>query len=368
MRTACRCGSSYRACAVPQIDGAPWQFSSPQFRRTLAWHIANRPFGTVAGKIQYKHASIAMFEGYSGGSPSGFRREVEQERALGQLDDVVEHYEQAVRCGLAAAGSAAARVQAEFVRIRDELGDLPGSIVDPQRLRAMLAHRGRTLYVGLLADCFFDPETALCLDHGKDDLDYTALSQCRPDRCPNACITRRQLSPWQASIAEAERLLADRRLPPLQRTALEQDVERMRRLVAPQFECLAPPSPGHHLRWRGHRVALGDRRQVLEPVQPVGLEAALPVVEAGAVDAAPPARLGDVARSAALRLNLRQLQHCHPPVRQLLRGVLRGQPPSRLRHARSSLPAAWTSPDCKTRRLRRQINVGCSFPSSLDRA
>jgi hypothetical protein len=28
----------------------------------------------------------------------------------------------------------------------------------------MLAHLGRTLHVGLLADCFFDPDTALCLD------------------------------------------------------------------------------------------------------------------------------------------------------------------------------------------------------------
>jgi hypothetical protein len=81
--------------AIPRVDDRPWWFTPRQFRRTLAWYIANRPFGTVAGKIQYKHASIAMFEGYAGSIPSGFRREVEQERALGQLDDVVEHYEEA---------------------------------------------------------------------------------------------------------------------------------------------------------------------------------------------------------------------------------------------------------------------------------
>ncbi|MCR5857374.1 hypothetical protein [Mesorhizobium sp. J428] len=224
--------------AIPQVDGASWWFTTRQFRRTLAWHVANRPFGTVAGKIQHKHTSIAMFEGYSGSSPSGFRQEVEQERALGQLDDVVEHYEQAVRHNLPPAGPAAARLRAEFTRIRDELGDLPGRIVEPQRLRAMLAHLGRTLHVGLLADCFFDPDTALCLDQDKDDLDRTmpALSQCRPDRCPNACITRRHLPPWQASIAEAGRLLEDHRLSPLQRTALTQDIERMRRLIAPLLE------------------------------------------------------------------------------------------------------------------------------------
>jgi hypothetical protein len=148
---------------IPRVDDRPWWFTPRQFRRTLVY-IANRPFGTVAGKIQYKHASIAMFEGYAGSIPSGFRREVEQERALGQLDVVVEHYEEAIRRGLPPTGPAAARLRSEFARIRDELGDFPGHIVDAQRLRAMLAHLGRTLHVGLLADCFFDPDTALCLD------------------------------------------------------------------------------------------------------------------------------------------------------------------------------------------------------------
>ena len=44
----------------------------PPVRRTIAWHIANRPFGTIAGMIQYKHASVAAFEGYAGSSRSGF--------------------------------------------------------------------------------------------------------------------------------------------------------------------------------------------------------------------------------------------------------------------------------------------------------
>ena len=227
--------------AIPHADGRPWWFTPSQFRRTLAWYIANRPFGTVAGKIQYKHASIAMFEGYSGSSPSGFRREVEQERALGQIDDVVEHYEEAIKRGLPPAGPAAARLRTEFARIRSELGDLPGRVVDAQRLRSMLGHLARTLHVGLLADCFFDPDTALCLDRENTTADRTvpALSHCRPDRCPNACVTRRHLAPWQASIAEGEHLLQDRRLSSLQRQVLTEDNERKRRLIAPLLE--GPP-------------------------------------------------------------------------------------------------------------------------------
>jgi hypothetical protein len=36
-----------------------------QLRSTVAWCIANRPFGTIAGVIQYKHAGIADYEGMS---------------------------------------------------------------------------------------------------------------------------------------------------------------------------------------------------------------------------------------------------------------------------------------------------------------
>jgi hypothetical protein len=148
---------------------------------------------------------------------------------------VVEHYEEAIKRGLPPAGPAAARLRNEFARIRDELGDLPGRIVDAQRLRSMLGHLGRTLHVGLLADCFFDPDTALCLDreNATTDRSAPALSHCRPDRCPNACVTRRHLAPWQASIAEGEHLLQDRRLSSLQRQVLTEDNERKRRLIAP---------------------------------------------------------------------------------------------------------------------------------------
>jgi hypothetical protein len=38
--------------------------------------------------IQYKHASVAAFEGYAGASRSGFRVEIETERRLGQIDDI----------------------------------------------------------------------------------------------------------------------------------------------------------------------------------------------------------------------------------------------------------------------------------------
>lgn len=222
------------APAIPYgPNGQPWRFTTRQFRRTIAWYIANRPFGTVAGKIQYKHASIAMFEGYAGTSASGFRQEVDRERALGQLDDIVEHYED-FRRGLKSTGPASARLFNEFERVQKNLDDFPGRIADQTRVRAMLGQLSRTLHVGYLNDCFFDPATALCLDRsGTADRSAPVLSHCTPDRCPNSCISHQHLPPWQASIAEADTLLANRRLPVLQRDVLIRDNERKRRLIAP---------------------------------------------------------------------------------------------------------------------------------------
>ena len=98
----------------------------------------------------------------------------------------------------------------------------------------MLAHLARTLHVGHLNDCFFEPATALCLDKRSKDIPAApALSRCAPDRCPNACITQRHLPVWEASIAEADHLLQDKRLPRFQREALQRDNDRKRKLIAP---------------------------------------------------------------------------------------------------------------------------------------
>jgi hypothetical protein len=102
----------------PGPDGKPWRITTRQFRRTVAWHIANRPFGTVAGMIQYKHSSIAAYEGNAGSSRSGFRNEVERERALGQLDDVLSYFERH-RAGEVLMGPAAVRISGELQQTID---------------------------------------------------------------------------------------------------------------------------------------------------------------------------------------------------------------------------------------------------------
>ncbi|MDN5757063.1 MAG: hypothetical protein L0H59_00810 [Tomitella sp.] len=162
----------------------PWAFDTRQFRRTLAWHIAHQPFGVVAGARQYKHAAVTVFEGYAGTSASGFADEVAAEQAAARLDYVEDLYHDWNEGGKSA-GGAAARIDAEFDRIRNELGDLPGVVASPDRLRSMLQHLTRTLHPGILNDCFYHAETAVCRQRAKPlGRPVPMLDMCL--RCPNS--------------------------------------------------------------------------------------------------------------------------------------------------------------------------------------
>ena len=77
-----RCRELGRNDLIPTVNGRPWRLTSRQFRRTLAWFIARRPGGSIAGAIAYRHHAVQLFEGYAGTSDSGFRAEVEAEEAL----------------------------------------------------------------------------------------------------------------------------------------------------------------------------------------------------------------------------------------------------------------------------------------------
>ena len=216
----------------PGPGGVPWRITTRQFRRTIAWHIANRPFGTIAGMIQYKHASVAAFEGYAGSSTSGFRAEVEAQRALGQIDDILDYFDDR-RAGGSPSGPAGPRIARALDAAADTLGPLPAMIADRARLRTLLASLARTLHVGPLADCFFDPSTALCLKRATAPDRMTPLiALCEPTRCPNACITQRHRPAWERAAADAALLLREKRLPEPQRVVLQQELARVEAVLA----------------------------------------------------------------------------------------------------------------------------------------
>lgn len=212
--------------------GMPWAFNTRQFRRSLAWHIAHQPFGVVAGAKQYKHAQIAMFEGYAGTSASGFAAEVAAEEAVAQLDYLEELYRD-WNDGGTSGGGAASRINAEFDRIRRELGDLPGVVARPSRLRTMLAHLTKTLHPGVLGDCFYQRETAVCAKRANTlGRPLPLLNMC--STCPNArrsAVHLPRLTTARDQARQALQLADGKPLPPLQQAALTNHVAELDHLI-----------------------------------------------------------------------------------------------------------------------------------------
>ena len=98
----------------------------------------------------------------------------------------------------------------------------------------------RTLHVGVLADCFFDPSTALCLKQAaQPEASAPLVSLCQPTRCPNACVTARHRPAWAKAAGEAQALLREKRLSGPQRTALEGDLARFEGVLRRNWPGLA---------------------------------------------------------------------------------------------------------------------------------
>ena len=113
-------------------------------------------------------------------------------------------------------------------------------IADRARLRVMLASVARTFHVGPLADCFFDPATALCLKRvTTPDPRQPLTALCEPTRCPNACITARHRPAWERAADDARAHLRERRMSDLQRRALEGELDRLTAVIAG----IDPPAP-----------------------------------------------------------------------------------------------------------------------------
>lgn len=173
-------------CIPPDKWGFRWQWTSKQLRRTLAWFIANQPFGVAAGTIQFGHAADLMFEGYAGTSPSGFRDEIEQERELARLADIVELYEEHI-AGHTPGGPFGRRLGDEFDTIQRELDALPGVVASEERRNKMLKNLAVTLHPGFLNDCFYYADHALCR-LGSEAGEGPRWLACQPTKCPNSCV------------------------------------------------------------------------------------------------------------------------------------------------------------------------------------
>jgi hypothetical protein len=214
---------------IPDDNGQPWRWQSRQLRRTLAWYIASQPFGVIAGMLQYGHASVLMFEGYAGNSASGFQSEIEEERRLARLGDVVQMYDD-WKAGSSPGGPMRSKLVAEFATVRQELGDLPGSVIDNRRREKMLSNTAVTLHPGFINDCFFYADHALCIKGAGADA-QPAFARCQPGRCPNSVVAKRHIPALQSCLTDAEHMNKAKNLSPIQRHAIDAQIDTYQLLL-----------------------------------------------------------------------------------------------------------------------------------------
>jgi len=188
-------------------------------------------FGQAFGQFQYPAPPL-------GTSQSGFAAEVASEEAVAKLDYLEDLY-QDWNDGGPAAGGAAEKINGEFARIRRELGDLPGVVAAPARLRAMLQHLTKTLHPGVLNDCFYQATTAVCAKRANQlRQPLPMLNSCSV--CPNArrsavhlprLITARdQLRDALLPATPTGKNTAA--LPPLQQIALTDHLTNLDQMIA----------------------------------------------------------------------------------------------------------------------------------------
>jgi hypothetical protein len=217
------CAATGCSDTIPDVDGRPWHITTRQFRRTLAWFIARRPGGAIAGAIAYRHHSIQMFEGYAGTSDSGFRAEVEAEQALARAEHLLAMIDHNEHTQLR--GPAAAEAQQRLTELGNQARFAGVTITDPRRLQRLMNRDDPAVYPGPYATCVHDHTKALC--HALAGLNGQAatpdLDNCKPLACRNVALTPENLTAWRDELKTIDADLAARPLlPPLLQAQLEQ--------------------------------------------------------------------------------------------------------------------------------------------------
>ena len=222
------CGSRGRADGIPPVNGMEWNLTTRQFRRTLAWFIARRPGGVIAGAIQYRHTRVRMFEGYAGTSESGFRAEVEAEETIARgemLGDIITDHGHHRLAGPAAA-EAEARLEAFEKTVRFD-----GKVItDRKRMQRFMARNDPRIYPGQFVTCSDNPERRLCQ---LGDKALPSLGDCQPMLCRNAAFTEDNRASWRERKGELEAELGSgEALAPLYRIAVETKLDEVDAFLA----------------------------------------------------------------------------------------------------------------------------------------
>ncbi|MDX2544085.1 hypothetical protein ACOT81_20930 [Streptomyces sp. WI04-05B] len=228
------CTAHGRPDHIPSERGHTPHLTTRRFRRTLAWFIARRPGGTIAGALQYRHQGIQMFEGYAGTSDSGFRDEVEAEEALTRGQFLAGMSTDDDRPALTGPAGAEAEARlAAFARHTVFDGQV---VTDEARLRRIIARHDPHLYPGNFLTCVYNPDRALCRTPS-GPAETPVMADCQPLACRNAALTPANRHALAGHLARLEDALANGdRLAPYVRHRMEEQ----HRAMAAFLDCHAP--------------------------------------------------------------------------------------------------------------------------------
>ncbi|MEU2620210.1 hypothetical protein ABZ642_19115 [Streptomyces sp. NPDC007157] len=198
------CRRTGRDDSVPLVNKQEWKITTSQFRRTLAWFIARRPGGVIAGALQYRHLRVQMFEGYAGTSESGFRDEVEAEDAIARgekLGDLITSHE-----FHRLTGPAAAEAESRLATFERHV-QFDGKVInDRKRLQRHMNRHDPHIYPGEYVTCVHNRDRALC--HRSDGMEGPSLPDCQPLSCRNVALTSENLAHMRDALTAYDRELA----------------------------------------------------------------------------------------------------------------------------------------------------------------
>lgn len=207
-----------------EVDGVPavWRFNLRQFRRTLARHIVRQPFGVIAGMLQYKHVSVATFEGYAGIEPE-WTRMVSAEQGLFDID-VLGELAMEISSGAVAGKFGDDLMKEAQVEFRGQALDASAS-----QIAKWLQGRVRNVYAGKFNLCLFNPALAECLDDRTAD--RPIINACEPSECSNSCVRQVHLPMWNAQLSQTVELQRFAKKNSYQLRILKNEAERLRQII-----------------------------------------------------------------------------------------------------------------------------------------
>lgn len=217
----------------PEIS-TDWRLYGRLFRRKVARVMARRNHGILGVVQQLKHASVQVAEGYAGrpgGALASLQREIEQQRAEINREEVERIFGEVV-AGRPIAGLGARALVERLEEAQRAVEGGAGSVREEDVLTELLRDFGASLHTGPVGFCWFrHPDLARCLV-GHDDKSAPLLGSCQPSSCINATIHPQHVPVWASTLDALEASLVDRRIPAGEKVRLKGSAETVRGILA----------------------------------------------------------------------------------------------------------------------------------------